>query len=141
MDGSAALAEQLTNHESTWDIGTHLLASVLDGVHAMIWQNGGGKGARPKPVPRPGGQGGSSTRSKSVPQGDPFNPNESGVFKGEMTPLSELNEWLGWTKEPTRDEKIVSAYADGGVSYRELAAKFGVSTSTVGRVVRAARSD
>lgn len=87
MDGTAALAQYLTDGESVWDVGTHLLASVLDGVNAMIWQNGGGKGAKPKPIPRPG----------QAEGGDPFMDDESGTFEGVAMPIDELNKWLGWT--------------------------------------------
>ena len=100
MDGTAALAAQLSGDDSKWDLQTHLLASVVDGVRAMVWQNGGGKGPRPKPIPRSFGKDNVTANSgKAVPQGDPFKENESGVFKGEMTPLSELNKWLGWDEE------------------------------------------
>lgn len=104
MDGTAALAQKLSEGDSQWDFKTHLLASVVDGVHAMIWQNGGGKGQRPKPLPRPGQATArsaetSSNTKNSVPQGNPFKDEESGVFKGEMTPLSELNKWLGWVDD------------------------------------------
>ena len=64
--------------------------------------------------------------------------NESGVFKGEATPLNELMDWLGWS--PSRDEQIVSAYTNGEGTYSELGERFGVSASTVGRIVRNSRA-
>lgn len=37
-----------------WGLNEHLLAAVLDTLRAGNWQRGGGKSARPKPIPRPG---------------------------------------------------------------------------------------
>lgn len=39
-----------------------LLALAIDTLRHGNWQRGGGKGAKPKPVPRPGAQKGSETR-------------------------------------------------------------------------------
>jgi hypothetical protein len=37
-----------------WGIGEHLLAATLDTLRGANWQRGGGKGSKPKPIPRPG---------------------------------------------------------------------------------------
>lgn len=37
-----------------WGLQEQLLAALVDGVHGGNWQRGGGRGQRPKPVPRPG---------------------------------------------------------------------------------------
>ena len=37
-----------------WGIQEHLLASITDQLRAANWQRGGGKGSRPKAIPRPG---------------------------------------------------------------------------------------
>jgi hypothetical protein len=37
-----------------WGDTEHLLANVLDVLNAANWQRGGGKGARPRRLPRPG---------------------------------------------------------------------------------------
>lgn len=37
-----------------WDSPTYLLAAIFDAVNWANYQRGGGKGARPKPVARPG---------------------------------------------------------------------------------------
>lgn len=37
-----------------WGLTEHLLAANLDTLRGANWQRSGGKGARPKPVPRPG---------------------------------------------------------------------------------------
>jgi hypothetical protein len=37
-----------------WTVETHLLAGIHDRLAQANWQRGGGKGPRPKPIPRPG---------------------------------------------------------------------------------------
>lgn len=94
-----SLAEQVTGGESQWGLQEHLQASLFDAVQAIIWQNSGGKGPRPKPLSRPGQDGYAQPHSPQLaegPQGNPFNADESGVFRGEAIPIDELNEWLGW---------------------------------------------
>jgi hypothetical protein len=41
-------------HGETWTRTEHLLAAAVDVLNAANWQRGGGKGPRPKPLPRPG---------------------------------------------------------------------------------------
>lgn len=50
----SAFARELAGDDAGWGMTEMLLASILDGVAAGNWQRGGGKGPRPKPVPRPG---------------------------------------------------------------------------------------
>lgn len=76
-----------------WGLSESLLAAVVDGVNALVWQNGGGKGPRPKPVRAVGD---SPDGGSSLVEGDPFNPNESGTFKGVAVPVDEINAMLGW---------------------------------------------
>lgn len=40
---------------TVWNVSDHLLASVLDTLRGANWQRGGGKGSKPKAIPRPGG--------------------------------------------------------------------------------------
>lgn len=120
-----------------WCTQTHLLAGILDALNGANWQRSG-KGQAPKPIPRPGQE----TRTKAAGPGDIDDIpdlNESGVYRGEPTPIDDLADWLGWTSAPTRDEQIVDAYLSGEGSYKKIAERFGVSASTVGRLVRAAR--
>lgn len=117
----------------SWSTADYLLASAVDSLHVLNWQNGGGKGAKPKLVPRPG----YTDTVSSQDDGNPFNDNESGVFRGEMTPIPELNSWLGWDK-PLEDS-IFEAYSAGGTTYKKVAELFNVSPSTVGRIVRSRR--
>lgn len=42
--------------QADWDSNEHLLAAILDTLQNANWQRGGGKGKRPKPIPRPGTQ-------------------------------------------------------------------------------------
>jgi hypothetical protein len=37
-----------------WTVETHLLAGIHDRLAQANWQRGGGKGPRPKSIPRPG---------------------------------------------------------------------------------------
>lgn len=125
-----------------WDAHTHMLANILDTVRIIIWQLGG-DGKPPKPIERPGqpraatgeAAGGSSLPAPAV-EGNPFNADESGVFRGVSMPMSEMREWLGWV---TRDDLIYEAYSGGGRTYADVAAEFDVSASTVGRIVRKRR--
>ena len=143
---TSALSRHVNGDIAAWGETDYLLAELIDVVSAVSWQLGGdSKTPRPKPYPRPEikhtGVDKTETRADDVPTGDPFNPEESGRFMSVATPIDELNDWLGWNQpELTRDEQIVDAYTAGGVTYRELAQRFGCSPSTIGRVVRAARS-
>lgn len=37
-----------------WGLQEHLLANIADVLRGANWQRGGGKGSKPKPMPRPG---------------------------------------------------------------------------------------
>ncbi|GAB3946726.1 hypothetical protein [Corynebacterium tapiri] len=95
----SALVRHSMGDAASWSVDTHILAGLLDGVNGLLWQGSGGKGGKPKPMQRPTmGKTAQAPEGKPapVPEGDPFKDDESGVFRGEMTPLGELNEWLGW---------------------------------------------
>lgn len=119
-----------------WGIAEHLLAGVFDVLQGANWQRGGGRGTPPPPLDRPGVNKRHSDDNDMTD--NPMGANESGVFRGEATPLNELMDWLGWSQ--SRDEQIVAAYDAGEGTYSELGARFGVSASTVGRVVRENRA-
>jgi hypothetical protein len=53
----SALKTELGGEDSVWTLETQLLAAIYDAVAAGNWQRGGGKGKRPKPIPRPGIEG------------------------------------------------------------------------------------
>jgi len=94
-DPDSTLGREMSGRTTDWTVSEHILAGVLDGIRAISWQIGGGE--RPKPLERPNQQ--VTVRGElehAAPEGDPFKWDESGVFQGEMTPIAELNEWLGW---------------------------------------------
>ena len=49
-----AIYRALNPEESQWGIAEHLLASMLDFMVGTRWVDGGKKGRKPKPIPRPG---------------------------------------------------------------------------------------
>lgn len=51
---TSALARSMHGEAVAWDTTDHLLAAAVDALNAGNWQRGGGKGRRPKPIPRPG---------------------------------------------------------------------------------------
>lgn len=94
-NAESTLGQELSGTRGDWTGTEHLLAGVLDTLRAISWQLGGGK--KPKPLERPKtGQQHTPSQEHTTPEGDPFKTNESGVFRGEPTPIAELNEWLGW---------------------------------------------
>jgi hypothetical protein len=52
---------------ASWGVQEHLLAHAVDRLGAGNWQRGGGKGQRPKPVPRPGRGNSETYTGESVP--------------------------------------------------------------------------
>ncbi|MFG1683492.1 hypothetical protein ACGFNP_25210 [Nonomuraea sp. NPDC049269] len=58
----SALARKLLGEDAPWGLNEQLLAMTIDVLRQGNWQRGGGKGAKPKPLPRPGAPRGSETR-------------------------------------------------------------------------------
>jgi hypothetical protein len=58
----SALARKLLGDDAPWGLNEQLLAMTIDVLRQGNWQRGGGKGAKPKPLPRPGASRGSETR-------------------------------------------------------------------------------
>ena len=54
MPRESALARALLGEDSPWGLNEHLLAFAIDVLRQGNYQRGGGKGAKPKPLPRPG---------------------------------------------------------------------------------------
>lgn len=50
----SALARKLLGNDAPWGLSEQLLALAVDAIRQGNWQRGGGKGGKPKPVPRPG---------------------------------------------------------------------------------------
>lgn len=77
-DGALARA---TDNRAAWSTTDYLLAALLDGVNILIYQLGGGKGNKPKPVKRP--QAESDIREKAQTQSistDTLNERVSSFF-------------------------------------------------------------
>ena len=53
-DPERPLGDNATNPPDDWwaSNGRDLMAMIYDGIQVLIWQNGGGKGPRPKPLRR-----------------------------------------------------------------------------------------
>lgn len=49
-----ARAARIVDERLQWTTTDHLLANVVDMLRGISWQLGGGKGQRPRPIPRPG---------------------------------------------------------------------------------------
>lgn len=55
----------MAGEAADWGLTEHLLALLVDGLRSRIWQEGGGKGTKPKPMPRPGVEDDSVQRFKA----------------------------------------------------------------------------
>lgn len=61
--------------DTSWSVSDYLLAQIADTTALRLWQAGGGKGKKPKPVPRPG---------------------DIKKYRGDALPVADMAEWLGW---------------------------------------------
>lgn len=110
--------------DTSWSISDYLLALIADQSALRLWQAGGGRGSKPKPVPRPGDE-----------------PTQK--HYGTAEPVESIVEWLGAefggmverTPAEQRALDIRQGLADGH-SRAALAEHYGVSLSTVGRIAR-----
>lgn len=50
----SAIHRAINGTDSMWGLTEHLLATIADALHMGNWQRGGGRGRRPRPIPRPG---------------------------------------------------------------------------------------
>ena len=62
----SALASSL-NSDSEWTLEAHLLANIADQLAWANYQRAGGKGTKPKPIPRPGSDEGIETNRIGTP--------------------------------------------------------------------------
>lgn len=136
--GRGAALERYRDPEGhDWGTSEYLLAGIFDVLAGANWQRAGGKGRRPEPITRPG------DRPVEVVEAERAEPDtipaldKSGTYKGVLTPTDELMDWLGWNDPPSVEGRIVDAYTSGQGTYKQLGERFGVSASTVGRIVRA----
>lgn len=58
----SAFARKLLGDDAPWGLNEQLLALTIDVLRQGNYQRGGGKGSKPKPLPRPGVQKGSEKR-------------------------------------------------------------------------------
>ena len=61
--------------DTSWSVTDYLLALVADNTAFRLYQAAGGKGKKPKPVPRPG---------------------DVKRYGGDALPVTGMQEWLGW---------------------------------------------
>lgn len=71
----SALARATVKEHSQWDVIAYLLALLVDSTAMGNWQRGGGKGSKPKPVPRPGADSGNKR------------------FGSDPIPAKDFNDW------------------------------------------------
>jgi hypothetical protein len=62
----SAFVRSVLGEQADWSLTDHLLAAIFDTLASANWQRGGGKGRRPKPLPRPGMQDASTKRFGTV---------------------------------------------------------------------------
>lgn len=54
LPAESATVAAATGGDNAWGLKEQLLAAAVDSIRQGNWQRGGGKGPRPKPIPRPG---------------------------------------------------------------------------------------
>lgn len=54
LPSEATTVRAVMGADALWGLPEHFLARILDALAAGNWQRSGGRGPRPKPVPRPG---------------------------------------------------------------------------------------
>lgn len=80
----SALYKSLNPDDDTsWSVTEYLLAMLVDNSTARLWQAGGGKGKRPKPLPR---------------------PSDTTKHRGDTLPAAEMVDWLGWDMPGESDD-------------------------------------
>ena len=116
--------------DPSWSVSEYLLAAVADALNMRLWQAGGGKGTKPKPVPRP-----TDEKPKQYGTAEPVEDIIAWIQTemADMTPAPSPEE----RARAVRDDAIREAL-DAGATRRECAERFSVSVSTIGRVARAA---
>lgn len=54
LSRDASLWQHVDPEAAAWGLQEHLLAEIADTLRVLVWGIAGGKGAAPKPIPRPG---------------------------------------------------------------------------------------
>lgn len=83
----SAVAAYFDGESAGWSMDTHLLAYIGDLLAGANWQRGGGKGDKPKPIPRPG-----SSPSVDEPAAKPMGGRD---FEVEEMSAGEAAAWMG----------------------------------------------
>lgn len=104
--------------DPAWGVSEYLLAAAVDALNFRLYQAGGGKGQKPKPVPRPG---------------------DTVRTRGDSMSREEADAWLGWGETPaprfelTLEDNIRAALATGESS-RAVAERLGAPLDLVNRI-------
>ena len=114
------------NDDTSWSISEYLLASVADALNLRLWQAGGGKGSKPKPVPRP-----TDEKPKQYGTAEPVED----IIAWIQTEMADMEQSPSTPEGAARAESIKAALAEG-TPRRDIAAAHAVSVSTVGRIAR-----
>lgn len=110
--------------DTSWAVTDYLLAMVADNTQFRLWQAAGGKGKKPKPVPRPG---------------------DTKKYQGDALPVDAMADWLGWDApadvvvtgmDGAERAVAIRAALKRGERRGGIAGDFNVSISTVGRIAR-----
>lgn len=131
---------QYGDNDSQWGLPEQLIAMIADSVNWLVWsktKDGERNRNKPKRIPRPGVE---DTKTETLGGG------------GSVLPMDEMLAWLDSdfrelnadTLEPveaaplTRAERdeLICQRAREGVARKAIAAEFGISVSTVGRIIR-----
>lgn len=142
--GTALYRSYYGHEEAEWGLGEQLLAHVADSASWLVWSktDDAERGRnRPKRIPRPG--------VDDEPDGTNIGGQEGNALPAEDMwawlegPFQELDPGTGeplalpvpQSPRQARNEAIL-ARLSAGATRKAVAAEFGVSTSTVGRVAR-----
>lgn len=82
LPADSATAQAMHGELAHWQTAEYLMANVVDLLRLSVWQRSGGKGERPKPIPRPG-VADESTKRKRFKARRTFKPSDlSAMFGG-----------------------------------------------------------
>ncbi len=127
MPRSSALYRAMNpDDDATWGPSEYILAHIADATALRLWQAGGGKGSKPKPIPRP--------------------TDEKPKQYGQAEPMDQILDWLQDEMSAMRPAQATDTGAERargikaalgeGASRKDVAGRFGVSLSTVARIAR-----
>ena len=120
------------------NLHTLLLVQIYDALTLANWQRTDGESSPPEPLLQsilgdPADDSDESDEGEALEKFESLD--ESGKLMGVKMSAQDWADELGWGV-PVEVE-VASIYANGGVTYKQLATQYGVSASTIGRWVRA----